>query len=93
MTFSVKVPVVAAESLTWVTPVPPIVGLGLAVVSAYRTPRLVIETPPVLATSPPSVAVDEVMLVSVGVVIVGASMLVSANVRSEATPEALAMTL
>ena len=71
MTLSVKTPVVVAESSTSVTPVPPIIGLALAVVSAYRTPRLVSEAPPVLVTSPPSVAVDEVMLVSVGVVTVG----------------------
>ena len=64
---------VADASSTSVTPVPPRVGLALDDVSAYNTPRLVIEAPPSLVTSPPSVAVVVVTPVTVGVVMVGAT--------------------
>jgi len=68
---TVNTPVVP-DVLRFVTPVPPICGLALVEVMEKTTPRAVMAAPPSLVTLPPSVADVEVMLVTVGVVTVGA---------------------
>ena len=54
VTSCVNVPVPAVSAATLVTPVPPIVGVGLLLVSAITMPRSVTTAPPSLSTVPPS---------------------------------------
>ena len=56
VTCLVKTPVPAVSAITLVTPVPPIVGLELALVRENTTPRSVTLAPPSAVTFPPRVA-------------------------------------
>ena len=66
-----KVPSPAVVAVKLITPVPPIMGLELALVGEITIPRSVTSAPPSEVTLPPRVAEVEVTFANVGVVIVG----------------------
>jgi hypothetical protein len=72
VTFAVNVPV-PVPAVTFVHPVPPIVGSPLCDARLYTTPRSDTVAPPVDVTLPPSVALVAATSSLVGVVTVGAT--------------------